>query len=104
MHDSYTCHLLMHISILGSFHLALPLITSGYLWDDAGARLINKSGTPEEIATQLEPMRDLILRVRARLEAVSPSDFIKVQSTFSINYSFFENLREEDMPDSISQM
>lgn len=104
MHDPYCCHLLMHVSVVGSFHLAFPLIAHDYVCDPIGARLIRKVGAPEIIELNLRSLRELILKVSKQIGPPAASDFLKVQTPFSINYRYFERLREEDMARSIAEM
>jgi len=104
MHDSYRCHLMMHVSIMGSFHLGAPVILNGYMWDPIGAKLINKLASPAAIEADLKPLRRLIGEVASRPANRTISNYVKVQSFFSINYKFFEYLREEDIPQSIWEM
>ena len=53
---------------------------------------------------QLRRFDPLIARAARKLSPPSPEQFIKVQSSFTLNFPYFEYHREEDIPKSISRM
>ena len=53
---------------------------------------------------QLRRFDPLIARAAKRLSPPSPEHFIKVQSSSTLNFPYFEYHRDEDIPRSISQM
>ena len=53
---------------------------------------------------KLRTFEPLIARAAKNLNPPSPEHFIKVQSSFTLNFPYFEYHREEDIPRSISQM
>jgi hypothetical protein len=104
MHDGYHCHLRMHINILVMFHLVAPLIMNGYMWDPVGTRLFNRLVDQRAIEAELIGWQALIREAAALPSSRSPESYLKVQTPFSINYKYFEHLREEDIPASIAEM
>ena len=104
MEDGFQCHLRMNLSISTMFHLAIPLILNGYYTDSVGARLAARFGGPTGMIRQLRRFDPLIARAARRLSRPSPEHFIKVQSSFTLNFPYFEYHREEDIPRSISRM
>ncbi|MBI3942561.1 MAG: tryptophan 7-halogenase, partial [Chloroflexi bacterium] len=104
MHDPYCCHLLMHLMLMTTFYVGVPLTMNGYLWDPIGVRVINKFASQTAIEADLKPLKELIIRAALRPINRSPQHFTKVQSTFGLNYPFFENPREEEIPKSAWQM
>ncbi len=104
MEDGFQCHLRMNLSISTMFHLAIPLVLNGYYTDPAGARLAARFGGPTGMIRQLRRFDPLIARAAKKLSPPSPEQFIKVQSSFTLNFPYFEYHREEDIPRSISQM
>lgn len=104
MEDGIQCHLRMNLSISTMFHLAIPLILNGYYTDPVGARLAARFGGPSGMIRQLGRFDPLIARAARKLSTPSPEHFIKVQSSLTLNFPYFEYHREEDIPRSISQM
>ena len=104
MHDGFRCHLRMHLAILLLFHVATPVTFSGYLWDPFGTKLFNRLLDRTAIASELARWKRLIDAVGAIPRNRSLDNYLKVQSPFSLNYKFFEHLREEDIPGSIAEM
>lgn len=104
MHDPYCCPLLMHLSILASFHVAAPLIVNGYLWDPDGVRMLSRLADEQTARAALKPMQALMVRTASRAANRNGRPFIKVQSAFSLNYAFFDDLRDEAIPKSIADM
>ena len=104
MEDGFQCHLRMNLSISTMFHLAILLILNGYYTDSVGARLAARFGGPRGMIRQLGRFDPLIARAARKLSSPSPEHFIKVQSSFTLNFPYFEYRREEDIPRSISQM
>jgi hypothetical protein len=39
--DPYQCHLRIHLAVSKLFHIGLPLLLNGYLWDPLGVKLVN---------------------------------------------------------------
>lgn len=104
MEDGFQCHLRMNLSISTMFHLAIPLILNGYYTDSVGARLAARFGGPTGMIRQLRRFDPLIARAAGRLSPASPRHFIKVQSSFTLNFPYFEYHRDEDIPRSMSRM
>ena len=104
MEDGFQCHLRMNLSIATMFHLAIPLILNGYCTDSVGARLTARFGGPRGMIRQLRRFDPLIARAARRLSPPTPDHFIKVQSSSTLNFPYFEYHREEDIPKSIAQM
>ena len=104
MEDGFQCHLRMNLSVSTMFHLAIPLILNGYYTDSVGARLAARFGGPAGMIRQLGRFDPLIARAAGRLSPASPQHFIKVQSSSTLNFPYFEYHRDEDIPRSISRM
>jgi len=104
MHDGFCCHLRMHLTILLMFHLAMPLTFSGYLSDPIGIKLFNRIVKPSALAPELGRWKSLIDAVASIPLNRAVEKYLKVQSPFSLNHKFFEHLREEEIPESISGM
>ena len=104
MEDSFQCHLRMNLSISIMFHLAIPLILNGYYTDPVGARLAARFGSPTGMIRLLRRFDPLIARAAGKLSPPSPGRFIKVQSSSTLNFPYFEYHRDEDIPRSISRM
>ena len=104
MQDGFQCHMRMNLNVSTMFHLAIPLILNGYYTDSVGARLAARFGGPEGMIRKLRTFEPLIARAAKNLNPPSPEHFIKVQSSFTLNFPYFEYHREEDIPRSISQM
>ena len=104
MHDGYQCHLRMHLHVTTIFHMAMPLFFSGYHADAVGAAMMARLGrTDGALARQLADFEPLIAEA-ARRSAGSRRRFIKVQSTFAMNYAWFEHRSDDAIPRSLSQM
>jgi hypothetical protein len=104
MHDPFRCHLRMHLAILLMFRLAVPLIFNGYMWDPIGTKIFNcliKQGTVEADLARWKRLIDAAASIPSN-SAIA--NYIKVQSPFSLNYGFFEHLRDEEIPHSVSSM
>ncbi|HVB34697.1 MAG TPA: tryptophan 7-halogenase [Patescibacteria group bacterium] len=104
MHDPYQCHLRIHLVVSQLFHLGLPVAMNGYLWDPAGAKIVNRFASLETLEARSKSFQDLIGRVAANPASRALGNFIKVQTAGSMNYSFYEHLREEDIPASLSHL
>jgi hypothetical protein len=104
MHDGFRCHLRMHLTILLMFHLAMPLTFSGYLSDPIGIKLFNRVVKPSALVPELGRWKSLIDAVASIPVNRSVEKYVKVQSPFSLNHKFFEHLREEEIPGSISEV
>jgi flavin-dependent dehydrogenase len=100
MHDAYQCHMRMHIGIATTFHLIIPLFIHGYLSDPVGAKIIAALGDPKAVSRELREFFDLIARTAGGERQTSLRKFLKVQSAFSLNYPYFEYLRDRDIPAS----
>jgi 2-polyprenyl-6-methoxyphenol hydroxylase-like FAD-dependent oxidoreductase len=104
MGDPYQCHLRVHVVVTELFHLALPLLMNGYLWDPLMVKVINRFFGLEKLEGDSKKFQNLIREVSARLKNRAVDNFIKVQSGVSMNSGFYEYHREEDIPASLSRM
>ena len=100
----YQCHLRIHVVVTELFHLALPLLINGYLWDPLMVKLVNRFFGLETLEADSKKFQDLIRQVSANPKNHAVHNFIKVQSGISMNSSFYEYHREEDIPASLSRM
>ena len=104
MGDAYQCHLRVHLVVTELFHLGLPLLMNGYLWDPVGVKLVNRFANLETLQADAERFRNLIREVAADPRNCALRNFIKVQSSASMNAAFYEYHREEDIPASLTRM
>ncbi len=104
MGDAYQCHLRVHLIVTKLFHLGLPLLMNDYLWDPLGAKLINRFAPLEKLEAESRMFHALIREVAAKPKNRAIGNFIKVQSSDSMNYKFYEYHREQDIPASLSNM
>jgi flavin-dependent dehydrogenase len=104
MGDAYQCHLRVHLAVTEIFHLALPLLMGGYLWDPLGVKLVNRFFTLEILEDDARKFQDLIREVSADPNNRAVHNFIKVQSGASMNSQFYEYHLEEGIPASLSRM
>ena len=104
MGNAYECHLRVHLIVTQLFHLGLPLLMNGYLWDPVGVKLVNCFSNIETLEADAKKFQDLIREVGANPKNCAVQNFIKVQSSASMNYVFYEHHREEDIPASLSRM
>jgi flavin-dependent dehydrogenase len=104
MGDAYQCHLRVHLAVTELFHLALPLLMNDYLWDPLGVKLINRFFTLETLEEDTRKLQELIREVSGNPKNRAVHNFIKVQSSASMNSQFYEYHREEDIPASLSRM
>ena len=104
MGDPYQCHLRVHLVVSKLFHFAVPLLINGYAWDPLGAKLINRFASLQRLEDDSRLFHDLIRKVAQDPENCRPENFIKVQSSDSMNYKFLECHREQDIPDSLAQL
>jgi 2-polyprenyl-6-methoxyphenol hydroxylase-like FAD-dependent oxidoreductase len=104
MGDAYQCHLRIHVVVTELFHLALPLLMNGYLWDPLMVKLVNRFFGLETLEADSKKFQDLIRQVSANPKNRAVHNFIKVQSGISMNSSFYEYHRDEDIPASLSRM
>ena len=104
MGDAYQCHLRVHLIVTKLFHLGLPLLMNDYLWDPVGAKLINRFASIETLEAESKQFHDLFREVAANPRNRALENFIKVQSSASMNYVFYEYHREKDIPASLSRM
>lgn len=104
MGNAYECHLRVHLIVTQLFHLGLPLLMNGYLWDPVGVKLVNCFSNIETLEADAKKFQDLIREVGANPKNCAVQNFIKVQSSASMNYVFYEHYREEDIPASLSRM
>lgn len=75
-----------------------------YLWDPFGVKLINHFLDLETLEKESREFQDLIREVAADRANCKIEHFIKVQSSASMNYAFYEYHREEDIPASCFRM
>lgn len=104
MGDPYRCHLHVHLMVLQLFHMALPFLMNGYLWDPLGVKIVNRFANLQMLESQAAKFRELIREVAANPKNCALEKFIKVQSNASMNAAFYEYHRDEDVPASLSQM
>ncbi|MHB8500449.1 MAG: NAD(P)/FAD-dependent oxidoreductase [Candidatus Acidiferrales bacterium] len=104
MDDPYQCHLRIHLVVSKLFHLGLPLLLNGYLWDPLGVKLVNWFASLETLETGSMRFQDLIRQVAANPKNRTLPNFIKVQSGTSMNFGYYEHHREEDIPASLSRL
>ena len=104
MEDPYQCHLRIHLAVSKLFHIGLPLLLNGYLWDPLGVKLVNWFASLETLETDSVAFRDLIRAVAVNPKNCALSNFIKVQSGESMNFGFYEHHREEDIPASLRRL
>lgn len=104
MGDAYNCHLRVRLAVTELFHLALPLLMNGYLWDPLGVKLVNRFFKLEELEADSKTFQDLFRLVSANPQNRALANFVKVQSCSSMNSAFYEYHREEDIPASLSSM
>lgn len=104
MGDAYHCHLGVHLVVTELFHLAVPLLMNGYLWDPRMVKLVNRFFKLETLEADSRKFHELIRQVTANPKNRAVDNFIKVQSGASMNAAFYEYHREEDIPASVSRM
>ena len=104
MGDPYQCHLRVHLVVTKLFHLGLPLLLNEYLWDPRGVKLVNWLFSLETLEADSQRFQDLIREVAANPKNRAIHNFIKVQSSASMNYPYYEHHREEDIPASLSHL
>jgi hypothetical protein len=104
MGDAYQCHLRVHLAVTKLFHLGLPLVINGYLWDPLGVKLINWFASLETLEADSRKLQELIQEVAADPKNHALENFIKVQSGWSMNFGYYEHHREEDIAASLSKM
>jgi len=102
--DAYQCHLRVHLAVIKLFHLGLPLVMNEYLWDPLGVKLINWFYNLETLEADSREFQDLIREVATDPKNRAAHNFIKVQSSASMNYLYYEHHREEDIPASLSRL
>jgi flavin-dependent dehydrogenase len=102
--DAYQCHLRVHLIVTKLFHLGLPALMNNYLWDPLGAKLINRFASIGTLEHEAKEFHELIREVAANPKNHALENFIKVQSSASMNYVFYEYHREEELPASLSRM
>ena len=104
MGDPYQCHLRVHLIVTELFHLGLPLLMNDYLCDPVGVKLVNRFSNLQILEAEAKKFQDLIREVAAEPKNRALQNFIKVQSSASMNYRYYEYCREEDIPASLSRM
>jgi flavin-dependent dehydrogenase len=104
MGDAYQCHLRVHLIVTKLFHLGLPALMNDYLWDPLGAKLINRFADLATLEREAKEFHDLIREAAANPKHHALENFIKVQSSDSMNYQFYEYHREEELPASLRRM
>ncbi len=102
--DAYQCHLRVHLIVTKLFHLGLPALMNDYLCEPLGARLINRFASIATLESEAKTFHELIREVAANPKNHALENFIKVQSSASMNYVFYEYHREEELPASLSRM
>lgn len=104
MGDAYQCHLRVHLIVTKLFHLGLPALMNDYLWDPLGAKLINRFADLATLESEAKEFHDLMRQVAANPRNHALGNFIKVQSSESMNYEFYEYHREKELPASLMRM
>ncbi len=104
MGDAYQCHLRVHLIVTKLFHLGLPALMNDYLWDPLGAKLINRFADLATLEREAKEFHELIREAAANPQNHALENFVKVQSSDSMNYEFYEYHREEDLPRSLRRM
>jgi flavin-dependent dehydrogenase len=104
MGDAYQCHLRIHLVVTELFHLALPVLMNGYLWDPLAVKLVNRFFKLGTLEADSRTFQELFRLVSADPKNRALENFIKVQSGSSMNSIFYEYCREEDIPASLSSM
>jgi flavin-dependent dehydrogenase len=104
MGDAYQCHLRVHVAVTQLFHLALPLLMNDYLWDPLGVKLVNRFFKLEALEADSRKFQELFEEVSANPKNRAAHNFVKVQSGASMNSTFYEYHRDEDIPASLSRM
>jgi flavin-dependent dehydrogenase len=104
MGDAYQCHLRVHVAVTKLFHLGLPFVMNGYLWDPVGVKLVNRFAKLEMLETDFKDFHDLIGEAATNPRNRAVDNFIKVQSAASMNAAFYEYHRDEDIPASLAHM
>ncbi|HXR34262.1 MAG TPA: tryptophan 7-halogenase [Verrucomicrobiae bacterium] len=104
MGDAYQCHLRVHLAVTKLFHLGLPLVMNGYLWDPVGVKLVNWFANLDTLEADSKKIQELIREVAANPKNRTVENFIKVQSCASMNFPYYEHHREEDIAASLSKM
>ena len=105
MEAGYQCRLRMHLQVVTFFRMAMPLLLHGYHANAVGAAMMARLGRPGHgLARQLTDFEPLIARAAARRPARTACGDVKVQSTFAMNNSWFEQCRDEEIPRSLRQM
>jgi flavin-dependent dehydrogenase len=104
MGDAYQCHLRVHLAVTKLFHLGLPLVMNDYLWDPLGVKLVNWFSSLETLEADSKKIQELICKVAANPKNRAVENFIKVQSGASMNSSYYEHHREEDIAACLSKL
>jgi flavin-dependent dehydrogenase len=104
MGDAYQCHLRVHLIVTKLFHLGLPALMNDYLWDPLGLKLINRFSSIATLEREAKEFHELIRDAAANPKNHALENFVKVQSSDSMNYVFYEYHREEEIPASLSRM
>ncbi|HET6144655.1 MAG TPA: tryptophan 7-halogenase [Candidatus Acidoferrales bacterium] len=104
MGDAYECHLRVHLVVTELFHMGLPLLMNGYLWDPVGVKIFNRFASLKSLEADAKSFQVLIEEVAAEPKNRALENFIKVQSSASMNNSFYEYHRDRDIPASLSRM
>jgi flavin-dependent dehydrogenase len=104
MGDAYQCHLRVHLIVTKLFHLGLPALMNDYLWEPVGLKLINRFADIMTLEREAKEFHDLVREVAANPKNRALENFIKVQSSDSMNYVFYEYHREKELPASLRRM
>ncbi len=105
MHAGYQCRLRMHLHVTTFFHMALPLLFHGYHADAVGAAMMGRLGRPAHgLGRQLTDFEPLIARAAARQPTRAACTGVRVHSALTLNHSWFEQCRDDQIPRSLFRM
>ena len=104
MHDWYRCHLRMQSHVTMMFHATVPMIMNHYYTDDIGVKIVGLFGNSSWITREMYALIDISSDSLRRRGPIRSEHFLKVQSSFTLNHSYFEYSRDQDIPNSISQL
>jgi flavin-dependent dehydrogenase len=104
MGDAYQCHLRVHLIVTKLFHLGLPALMNDYLWEPVGLKLINRFANLAMLEREAKEFHDLMREAAVNPKNHALENFIKVQSSDSMNYVFYEYHREKELPASLRRM
>ena len=105
MQAGYQCRLRMHLHVVSFFHMALPLLLHGYHADAVGAAMMARLGGPAHgLGRQLTDFEPLIAQAAAQQAAGAACTGARVHSAFTLNHSWFEQCRDDQIPRSLHRM